>query len=62
MAEVTLRSGEGPEDLLRRFRSEVTRSGLLREMKDRRFFQSKREKARLAAARAARRNRRRRPF
>ena len=61
MAHVNLNEGEGIESLLRRFRNSVARSGLLREVKDRRFFRSKAEKARVAAQRAARRQRRRNP-
>lgn len=58
MAVVNLRDGESPEGLLTRFRSAVTREGVLKEHKDRRFFRSKGEKARLAARRSARRRRR----
>jgi small subunit ribosomal protein S21 len=61
MAHVSLNEGESIESLLRRFRNSVARSGLLREVKDRRFFRSKAEKARVAAQRAARRHRRRNP-
>ena len=55
MTEVILREGESSESLLNRFRASVARSGVLRELKDRRFFRSKAEKEQLAAARAARR-------
>jgi ribosomal protein S21 len=58
MAFVTLRDNEAPEGLLGRFRSAVTRSGILKQHKDRRFFRSKGEKERLAARRSARRRRR----
>ena len=58
MAFVTLREGESPEGLVGRFRSAVTRAGVLKQHKERRFFRSKGEKARLAARRAARRRRR----
>ena len=58
MAFVTLREGESPEGLVGRFRSSVTRAGVLKQHKERRFFRSKGEKARLAARRAARRRRR----
>jgi len=58
MPYVTLREGESPESLLHRFRASVARSGLLKELKDRRFFRSKGQKARLAAKRSARRRRR----
>jgi len=59
MAYVTSREGEGPESLVRRFQTTVQRSGILRELKDRRFFRSKAQKERLAAQRATRRRRRR---
>lgn len=58
MAFVSLRDGESGEGLLGRFRSAVTRTGVLKAHKDRRFFRSKGEKARLAARRSARRRRR----
>lgn len=57
MAYVTLNEGESIESLLKRFRNTVARSGLMRELKDRRFFRSKAEKARTASQRAARRQR-----
>ena len=58
MAYVTPREGETPESLVNRFRASVQHSGILRELKDRRFFRSKAQKERLAAQRAARRRRR----
>jgi len=58
VAFVVLRDGEGGEGLLGRFRASVTRAGVLKEHKDRRFFRSKGEKARMAARRSARRRRR----
>ncbi len=58
MAFVTLRDGESGEGLVGRFRSAVTRTGVLKQHKDRRFFRSKGEKARIAARRSARRRRR----
>ncbi len=58
MAFVTLRDGENPEGLVSRFRSAVTRTGILKQHKDRRYFRSKGEKARIAARRSARRRRR----
>ncbi len=58
MAFVTLREGEAPEGIVGRFRAAVTRNGILKEHKDRRFFRSKGEKIRLAARRSARRRRR----
>lgn len=59
MLRVTLQDGESFDTMLSRFRASVARSGILRELKDRRFFCSRAEKARLAARRAARRHRRR---
>lgn len=58
MAIVTIRDGEPPEGILSRFRAAVTRGGILKEHKDRKFFRSKGEKQRLAARRSARRRRR----
>ncbi len=55
MAFVTHRDGESPESLVNRFRTSVQTSGVLRELRDRRFFRSKAQKERLAAQRAARR-------
>ncbi|MBF8299551.1 MAG: ribosomal protein [Dehalococcoidia bacterium] len=60
MPYVELRDGESGDELLRRFNAQVTKAGILREIKDRRFFRTKREKARIAAQRAARRRRRQR--
>ncbi|HEX2171411.1 MAG TPA: 30S ribosomal protein S21 [Dehalococcoidia bacterium] len=57
--QVSLREGETQENLLRRFRSAVQRAGILQDVKRRRYFVSKSEKARLAARRALRRARRR---
>ena len=58
MAYVTPRDGANPESLVHRFRASVQHSGVLRELKDRRFFRSEAQKERLAAQRAARRRRR----
>ncbi len=59
--EVVSREGESFEQMLRRFKTGVERSGILRELKRKRFFRPKsvvrREKAQLAARR---RNRKRR--
>jgi ribosomal protein S21 len=59
MAYVSLNEGETPESLVNRFRSVVQRSGILRELKNRRYFKTKSQKVREAAQRAARRARRR---
>ena len=57
---VTLRDGEDPEQLLKRFQTQMQRSGILRELRNRRFFRSKGEQERLDKARSLRRLRRRR--
>lgn len=59
MLHVNLREGESFDTLLSRFRASVAKSGVLQELKERRFFISKAEKARMAARRSARRHRRR---
>ena len=56
---VTLKDGETQEALLRRFQRSVQNSGLLREVKAKRFFISNGEKARIAARKSAARHRRR---
>ncbi|MQF64784.1 30S ribosomal protein S21 [SAR202 cluster bacterium AC-409-J13_OGT_754m] len=58
MTHVTLHEGESTESLITRFRSGVQRSGILREVKRRRFFRTKSEKVREATQRAIRRARR----
>lgn len=60
MAHVSLREGEDPEVLLKRFQTTMQRSGILRELRNRRFFRSKGEQARLDKQRSLRRMRRRR--
>ena len=60
MAYVTPREGESPESLVNRFRASVQHAGILRELKDRRFFRSKAQKVRIAEQRASRRRRRQR--
>ena len=55
--EVSIREGETQESLLRRFQREVQMEGILREVKDHRYFLSKREIARLKAKRSAKRRR-----
>ncbi|HEX2032724.1 MAG TPA: 30S ribosomal protein S21 [Chloroflexota bacterium] len=56
---VSLRDGESQEGLLKRFQRSVQNSGLLREVKAKRFFISNGEKARIAARKSAARHRRR---
>lgn len=58
MTHVTLHEGESTESLINRFRSGVQRSGILREVKRRRYFRTKSEKVREATQRAIRRARR----
>ena len=60
MGQVFLREGEDPESLLKRFQTSMQRSGILRELRNRRFFRSKGEQARLDRQRSLRRMRRRR--
>ena len=43
LAFVSLREGEEPEALLKRFQTSMQRSGILRELRNRRFFRSKGE-------------------
>ena len=57
---VTLRESEDSEGLLKRFQTQMQRSGILRELRNRRFFRSKGEQSRLEKQRSIRRLRRRR--
>jgi ribosomal protein S21 len=56
---VTLREGEDGEGMLKRFQTLMQRSGILRELRNRRFFRTKGEQGRLDKARSLRRLRRR---
>ena len=58
---VTIREGEDGEQLLKRFHTSMQRSGILRELRNRRFFRSKGEQTRMDKARSLRRLRRKRP-
>ena len=60
MSHVVLREGEDGEALLKRFQTSMQRSGILRELRNRRFFRTKGEQARLDRQRSLRRMRRRR--
>ncbi len=60
LSYVTIRDGEDGESLLRRFQTSMQRSGILRELRNRRYFRSKGEQERLDRARSLRRLRRRR--
>ncbi len=59
MSFVTLRDGEDGENLLKRFQTSMQRSGILRELRNRRYFRSKGEQERLDKQRSVRRMRRR---
>lgn len=59
MPKVELRDGESQEKLLRRFRKVVTRSGVLSEVRKRRWFVSKNEQRRMEDKKAIRRHRKR---
>jgi ribosomal protein S21 len=52
--EVYLRDGETQEALLKRFQRTIEMSGVLREVKNRRYFISRGDAARMKAKRAAR--------
>jgi small subunit ribosomal protein S21 len=55
LAKVVLREGESQQKLLQRFRKKVTRSGLLSEVRKRRWFVSKNEQRRMDDKKAIRR-------
>ena len=55
---VSLRSGESQEDMLRRFRKEVAKAGILKAVRKKRWFVSRSEKRRIAKAKAIRKARR----
>ena len=59
MAKVTLRDGESQQQLLRRFRKKVTRSGIMSEVRKRRWFVSKNEQRRMDVKKAIRRQKKR---
>ena len=58
MSYVRIREGEDPESLLKRFQTSMQRSGILRDLRNRRFFRSKGAQARLDRQRSLRRLRR----
>ncbi|CAA7407639.1 unnamed protein product [Spirodela intermedia] len=58
--QVVVVEDEPDEVLLRRFRREVTKAGVIQECKRRRFFENKQEEKKRKAREAGRRNRRRR--
>ena len=55
---VTLRPGESQESLLKRFRKDVTKEGILRDVRRKRWFVSKSEERRIKKAKAIRKARR----
>ena len=59
MAKVKLKDGESQQQLLRRFRKKVTRSGLMSEVRKRRWFVSRSEQRRIDEKKAIRRIRKR---
>jgi small subunit ribosomal protein S21 len=59
MSSVVLRSGESQQDLLRRFRKQMMRAGILRDVRKKRFFVSKSEQRRIAKRKALRKERKR---
>lgn len=59
LPKVSLREGESQDKLLRRFRKKVTRSGVMSEVRKRRWFVSKNEQRRMDAKKAIRRQKKR---
>lgn len=59
MATVILRSNESQDQLLKRFRKKVTRSGVLSVLRDKRWFVSKGEQRRMDKKKSIRRTKRR---
>ena len=61
MAVVKLRANESQEQLLKRFRKKVVKSGVLSTVRNKRWFVSRTEQRRLEKKKAVRRLKRRRP-
>lgn len=59
MARVVLRDGESQQKLLQRFRKKVTRSGVMSEVRKRRWFLSKNEQRRMDKKKAIRKQKQR---
>lgn len=55
MTRVKLKDGESQQQLLRRFRKKVTRSGVMSEVRKRRWFVSRSEQRRMDEKKAIRR-------
>jgi small subunit ribosomal protein S21 len=58
VTKVNLRSNETQDQLFRRFRTKVTRAGVLGDLRRKRWFVSKSEERRLAKKKAVRRSQR----
>jgi len=58
LAIVKLRNGEGQDQLLRRFRKKVVKSGVLSTVRRKRWFVSRNEQRRMEKKKAARRSKR----
>jgi len=58
LVTVELRQGESPEHLLKRFRKEVAKSGVMKAVRRKRWFMSKSEQRRKAKAKAIRKAKR----
>jgi small subunit ribosomal protein S21 len=58
LAVVKLRGGESQDQLLKRFRKKVVKSGVLSTIRRRRWFVSKNEQRRIEKKKAARRSKR----
>jgi small subunit ribosomal protein S21 len=58
MTSVTLRSNESQDNLLRRFRKKVVKSGVLSTIRNKRWFVSKSEQRRMDKKKAIRRAKR----
>jgi len=59
LTKVVLRNNESPEQLLRRFRRKVAKSGKLSTIRKKRWFVSKSEQQRIAKKKAIRRHKQR---
>lgn len=59
MTAVNLRSNESQDNLLRRFRKKVIKSGILSTIRNKRWFISKSEQRRMEKKKAIRRSKRR---
>jgi len=59
MTRVQLRPDESPESLIKRFRKSVSESGILKDVRRKRWFTSPSEIRRLERKKATRRSRRR---